>query len=73
MRRETKPRKAGEPLEQGGEWIIVTFMDIGKKRVTISILGLSSEYVRELNNQSGHQDIFQEYTKQKMYVHTEKL
>ena len=31
MRREAKPRKAGEPLEQGGEWIIVIFMDIGKK------------------------------------------
>ena len=33
MRRETKPKKAGEPLEQGGEWIIVTFMDIGEKGV----------------------------------------
>ena len=44
-----------------------------KSRVTISIFGLLGECVRELNNQSGHQDIFQEYTKQKKYVHTEKL
>ena len=35
--------------------------------MTISILGLLSEYVRELNDQSGHQDIFQEYTKQNRY------
>ena len=35
--------------------------------MTISILGLLSEYIRELNDQSGHQDIFQEYTKQNRY------
>ena len=35
--------------------------------MTISILGLLSEHVRELNDQSGHQDIFQEYTKQNRY------
>ena len=38
-----------------------------KNGVTISILGLSSEYIRELHNQSGHQDIFQDYTKQNKY------